>query len=65
MDLLTSYTNHSELHTLQIITAPAKPFSACSVNSRSMATASNSGDYSASRAQVLSSQPPVQKSTLN
>jgi hypothetical protein len=42
------------------------PFTACCVfNSHSLATAGNSGDSSASCAQVLSSQPPVQNSTFN
>jgi hypothetical protein len=73
MYLLTTYTRHSEL---QVITAlslistlykspqlPLSLFPACSVfNSRSLATANNSGDSSASRAQVLLSQPPVQSS---
>jgi hypothetical protein len=75
MDLLTIYTplgttsNYStvaNLHTLQITTAPAKSFSIRYVIiSRSLATAFNNGDSSASRAQVLSSQPPVQNSALN
>jgi hypothetical protein len=72
MHLLTTYTNNSEL---QAITAPplisalykslhAKPFPACCVfTSRSLGTASNSGDSSASRPLVPSSQPPVQNST--
>jgi hypothetical protein len=63
MDLLTTYIHHSEL---QAITAPflisafhkspQQPlilFPACCVNSRSLTTASNSGDYSASRAHVI------------
>jgi hypothetical protein len=74
MDLLTTYTrlgttsNYStiaELHNSQITTAPAKPFPACyAFTSRSLATASNSGDSSASRAHILSLQPPVQNSTV-
>jgi hypothetical protein len=60
MDLLTTYTHHSELqvitpdiHILQITTAPAKNFPACCVlTSFSLATVSNSGDSSASRALV-------------
>jgi hypothetical protein len=73
-DLLTIYTYESEL---QAVTAPPliptthKPsqhplslFPACCVfTRRSLATASKSGDSSASRAQVLCSQPPVQNST--
>jgi hypothetical protein len=75
MVLLTTYTHHSE----QVITAlllisilkksPQHPlnlfFPACCVISRSLATASDSGDSSTSHAQVLFSQPPVQNSTLN
>jgi hypothetical protein len=73
MDLLTIYAHDSEL---QAITSPMliftihkssqrplSPFSAfCVFTSRSLATASNSGDSSASRSQVLSSQPPVHNS---
>jgi hypothetical protein len=45
---------------------PPSLFPACCVfTSRSLATASNSGDSSASHAQVLSSQPPMQNSTLS
>jgi hypothetical protein len=46
------HTHDSEL---QANTAPTKPFS-----SHPLTTATNSGDSSDSRAQVLSSQPPVQ-----
>jgi hypothetical protein len=72
MELLTTYTHDSEL---QVITAPPlistihrsphQPlglFQPAVFTSRSLATASNSGDSSASRAQVFSSQPPVQNS---
>jgi hypothetical protein len=70
-DLVTTYTtwlvttsNYSataDLHNSQITTASAKPFPACCVFTiRSLATASNSGDSSASRAQVLPSPTPVQ-----
>jgi hypothetical protein len=75
MDLLTTYTHHSELQvdialllisTLQITTVPAKSFPACYVFiSRPMATASNSRDSSALRTQVLFLQPPVQNSVPN
>jgi hypothetical protein len=72
MDLLTTYTQNSEL---KAITAPplistvhkspqhpTKPFPACCVfTSHSLTTASNSGNPS--RTQVLSSQPPMQNST--
>jgi hypothetical protein len=65
MDLLTTLTQDSELQVITapplITTAPAKPFPACCVfTSRSLATASISGNTSASRAQVLFSQTPVQ-----
>jgi hypothetical protein len=54
-------SNHSvtaDLHALQVTTATAKPFPACCVStSRSLTTASYSGDSSVSRAQVLLSQP--------
>jgi hypothetical protein len=64
MDLLTTYThplrttsNYSaiaNLHNSQITTATAEPYPACCVfTSCSLATASNSGDHSASHAQVL------------
>jgi hypothetical protein len=73
LDLLTTCTQNSEL---RVITAqalisthykspqhPLRQFPACCVfNSCSLTTASNSGDSSASRAQVLLSHPPVQKS---
>jgi hypothetical protein len=74
MDLLTTYKHNSEL---QVITVPTlistlyrslhgKPSLACCVfTSRSLATASNSDDSSASRTQVLSSQPPMQNLALN
>jgi hypothetical protein len=45
---------------------PLSLFPVCYIfTSRSLATASNGGDSSASRPQVLSSQPPVQNWTLN
>jgi hypothetical protein len=56
LDLLTllgttgNYSATADLNTLHFTTAPAKPFPACCVNRRSLATASNSGDSSASRA---------------
>jgi hypothetical protein len=58
-------TYHSKLSPHLQITTPLSLFSACCVISHSLAMASNSGDYSASHAQVLSSQPPMQNSTLN
>jgi hypothetical protein len=54
MDLLTTYTQDSELPPL-ISTIHKSP-----QHSRSLATASNSEDSSASRTPILSSQPPVQ-----
>jgi hypothetical protein len=52
----SNYIATANLHNSQITTAPAKPFPACCVfTNRSLATASNSGDSSASRAQVLAS----------
>jgi hypothetical protein len=59
----SNYSATANLHYSQITTAPAKPFPACYVfTSRFLATASNSGDSSALRAQILSSQTPVQNS---
>jgi hypothetical protein len=59
----SNYSPTANLHTLQITAAAAKPSPACYVlTSRSLATASNSGDSSASRAQVLLSQSPMQNS---
>jgi hypothetical protein len=73
MDLLSTYTHHSELQVttaLSLISTIHKSpkhllslFPACCVFiGRSLAMAYNSGDSSASSAQVLSSQPPVQNS---
>jgi hypothetical protein len=73
-DLLTTYTHHSELQVITVLllistiyqSLHTKSSPPCSVsNSCSLATASNSGDSSASSSQVLSSQPPVQNSTPN
>jgi hypothetical protein len=61
---ISNYSATAHLHNSQITTAPAKPLPAFGIlTSRSLATASNSGDSSVSRAQVLSSKPPVQNST--
>jgi hypothetical protein len=50
----SNYSATANFHNSQTTTAPAKPFPACCVfTTRSLATASNSGDSSASRAQVL------------
>jgi hypothetical protein len=76
MYLLTTYIHHSELQiitTLSLISTLYKLpqyllslFSTCcTFISRSLATASNSGDSSASRTRVRTRQPPVQYSTLN
>jgi hypothetical protein len=55
------YSAIADFHTLKITTAPDKPFPACCVfTSRSPITASNSGDSSASRTQVLPSPTFVQ-----
>jgi hypothetical protein len=57
----SNYSATANLHSSQITAAPAEPFPACCVFiSRFLAAASNSGDSSASRSQVLSSQPPAQ-----
>jgi hypothetical protein len=76
MDLLTTYTHHSEMYVITALPLisildkslqhPLSHLPACCViTSRSLAKASNSGDSSASLAQVLLSQPPVQYSTVN
>jgi hypothetical protein len=76
MDILNTCAHHSEL---QAITVPLLIFTihmspapvlnlfpaCCFFTSPSLATASNSTYSSASRVQILSSQPPVQNSTLN
>jgi hypothetical protein len=72
MDLLATYTHHSELQVITelslISTLNKSPqhlvclFQPAVFISRSLSTASNIGDYSASRAQALFSQPPVQNS---
>jgi hypothetical protein len=57
-----NYSVIADIHSLQIIRV--HPFTDCCVFiSRSLATSSNSGDSSASHAQVVNSQPPVQNST--
>jgi hypothetical protein len=57
----SDYSATADLHNSQITTAPATSFPACCVlTSRSLATAFNSGNFSASHAQVVSSQAPVQ-----
>jgi hypothetical protein len=75
MDLLNTYTHHPELQEITALSPfstlykppqhSLNPFPACCIFiSRSIVTASNTRDSSASRAQVLSSQPPMQNSTL-
>jgi hypothetical protein len=60
----SNYSSTANLHTIQLTIAPAKLFSSLlCLHSRSLTTASNSGDSSASRAQILASQPPVQNWT--
>jgi hypothetical protein len=64
MDLWTTYTHDTAPQLISTIHKSPQHslshFPACCVfTSRSLATAANSGDPSASRAQVLSSQPPV------
>jgi hypothetical protein len=60
----STYNAIADLHTLQITATPAKPFpDSCIFTSHSLATASINGDSSASRAEVPSSQPPLQNST--
>jgi hypothetical protein len=59
----STYKAIADFHTSQINIAPVKLFPVCCVlTRRSLATASISGDSSASRAQVFLSQPPVQNS---
>jgi hypothetical protein len=59
----SNYTSIADLHKSQFTAVPIKPFSACcAFTNRSLATASNNGNFSASRVQVLSSQPPLQNS---
>jgi hypothetical protein len=73
MDLLTTYTHHSDL---QIITALSlistihrlpqhllSLFHTAVITSHYLATTSKSGDSSASRIQILSSQPPSQNAS--
>jgi hypothetical protein len=73
-DLLTTYIHHSELQPITALSLismlykspqqPLSPFPACCVfNSHSLATASNSGDSSASHAQGLSSELNSQLTT--
>jgi hypothetical protein len=62
--ITSNYRATANLHSSQITTVHAKPFPAyCVFTSRFLTTAFNSGDPSASRAEVLSSQTPVQNSS--
>jgi hypothetical protein len=69
LGITRNYSATADLHTIQITASDTKSSSACSVNNRSLATGSNTGDSSASRPQDLLSQPPAQNSnalpTLN
>jgi hypothetical protein len=61
-----NYSAVADLHTLHITTALAKPFSSLlCLHQPFSSDGFNSGDFSASRAQVLSSQHPVQNLPLN
>jgi hypothetical protein len=60
----SNYSTTANLPVHKLLHTKSSP--ACSVfNSRSLATASNSGDSSAPCAQILSSQPPKQNSNQN
>jgi hypothetical protein len=76
IDLLSTSTHHSELEVITVLPlisalyiSPQHPLNIfpawCFFNSRSLEIASNSGDSSASRDQVLLSQPPSQNLTRN
>jgi hypothetical protein len=67
MQIITTsnYRANANLHTLQTTTAPTKPFPSLCLHQPFPGNGFNSGDFSASRAQILSSQPPVQNITLN
>jgi hypothetical protein len=54
LGITSTYNDIANLHNSQIATEPAKP-----------AVSSSSGDSSAARAEILSSQPPVQNKTVN
>jgi hypothetical protein len=63
---LGTTSTYNNLHNSHITAAPAESFPACCVfTGCSQAMASNTGSSSASHAQVLSSQPPMQNSTLS
>jgi hypothetical protein len=64
LETASDYSTIADFHTYK--PPHAKPSPVCSVFiSHSLVTASNRGDSSASHAQVLFSQPPMQNSTLN
>jgi hypothetical protein len=61
----SNYSTVPNLHPLQMTTAPAKPSSTrLYLHQPFPNNGFNSGDSSASRVHVISSQPPVQISTL-
>jgi hypothetical protein len=60
LETTNSYSATANLPTLQITTTTSKPFPAYVFFSRFLVMASNSGDSSTSRAQVLSSPTPMQ-----
>jgi hypothetical protein len=61
LETTINYIAIANLHTLKLPQYPLSIFPPCCVFiSRSLATTSNSGDSSASSAQVSSSQPPMQ-----
>jgi hypothetical protein len=65
LETTSNYSAIGNLHTYKSPQQPLRRFAACSFFiSRSLVTALNKGDSSASRAQILSSQPHVQNSTL-
>jgi hypothetical protein len=54
LEITSNYNAPANLHTLQFTVANIKPSQACSVfTNRSLAKASNSGDFSSSRAHVV------------
>jgi hypothetical protein len=75
LDLLTTYTHHSQLKVITALSlistlykSPQQPlclFQPAALRSRSLSTASNNGDSSDSRVRVPLPQCPVRNSTLN
>jgi hypothetical protein len=60
LETTSNYSATANLHNSQITTAPDKPFPACYLHQPLPGKGSKSGDSSASCAEVLSSQTPVQ-----